>query len=69
MLKTPKMLKMPNNKIDENGGVRITNGGFEPMCGLERTFPQATVLQAYLYINIYRNLFVGLYITGDLADR
>ncbi len=32
------MLKMLNNKIDKNGGVRIANKGFKQMRGLEQTF-------------------------------
>ncbi len=43
------MLKMLNNKIDKNRGVRIANGSLEQMCSLERTFLWAIALQAYLY--------------------
>ncbi len=31
ILKITKMLKMPNNKINENGGICIANGGFKQM--------------------------------------
>ncbi len=44
MLKTPKMPKMLNNKINKNRGIYIVNGG------LELIFLQAIALQAYLYI-------------------
>ncbi len=63
------MLKMLNNKINKNGGIYIANKGLEQMYSLERTFLWAIVLQTYLYINIYKDLFVGLYITGNLANR
>ncbi len=38
------MLKMLNNKIDENRGVYIANRGLEQMYSLERIFLQAIVL-------------------------
>ncbi len=63
------MLKMLNNKFNENGGVYIANKSLEQICSLERTSLWAIVLQAYLYINMYGNLFVGLFVTGDPADR
>ncbi len=36
--------------------------------GLERTFLWVITLRTYLYINIYKDLFVGLYVTKDLAN-
>ncbi len=38
ILKTPKMPKMLNNKINKNRGIYIANRSLEQMCGLERTF-------------------------------
>ncbi len=64
-----KMLKMLNNKINKNKSICIANRSFEQIRGLERTFLQAIVLQAYLYINIYRNLFIRLYIIKNPANR
>ncbi len=42
---------MLSNKIDENGGVRIADGGLGQMRNdLERTFLWVIVLGAYLHI-------------------
>ncbi len=57
-----------NAENAKNGGICIANKGLEQMHSLEQTFLWAIALQAYLYINIYGNLFIGLFITGDPAD-
>ncbi len=65
----PKLLKILNNKINKNRSIYIANKSLKQIYNLKQTFLWAIALQAYLYINIYRNLFVGLFITKNPANR